>query len=284
MSQQPWGNQQQYPPQQQQWGPPPQQYGPPQTNGWSNPPQQQQGSWRGQAQPQQPQRSANDILMGGGGPAAWKFPEPGVRKVAKVAKPPTSRQETEFDVRNPGTPGPGKVYPSGDPIMMVMVEVATDERDYQTDPEDDGRRTFYIQGRRLRDAVRDAVRNAGANGLEVGGVLDVTLVSYDVPNERKSGCNWQITYTSAANAALGATPPQRPAQQQQPQQQWQQPTNPTQVAGPPPDWSTVQGQTPTATPTTTSSSNVGIDEAMTGGTSGWSDAQQAAYEAWQQGQ
>lgn len=310
MSQQPWGAPQygapgygqqnpqfQQPPQQQGWGQP-------QTNGWGNPPQQQR--------PQQPTRSANDVLMGGGGAPSWNFPEPGVRKVAKIVKPPTTRQETEYDQRNPHTPGKPKFFPSGDPIMMVMVEVQTDERDYATDQEDDGRRTFYIQGRRLRDAVRDAVRAGGADGLEVGGILDVALDSYDVPGDRKSGRNWTITYTSAANASLGGgmqiqqvAPPQQaygqPVQQHQqgfdasrlqptsanyPQQQWSDvprtydaPYNPPQTY--PTNPTEVQGPPPGW-----AQQPMDVDQSLTGGPSqqGFTPEQQAAWDAMGGGQ
>lgn len=195
---------QQYPAQQQPpWGQPPQSGNP-----WGPPPQQQQ--------PQRDTRSANDILMGGGGAPAWAFEAPGVRKVARITKPPQSKQEREYDPRNPGG-GKPKFFPSGDPIMGVTVEVQTNERD-PSDPDDDGKRTFYIEGKRLKEAVREAVRAAGANGLEVGGTLDVTLTHYDEPNDRKSGRNWQISYTLPGNNVL-MDQPQQGGFQQAPQQQ-----------------------------------------------------------------
>lgn len=143
---------------------------------------------------------ANAVLMGGASAPTWKFDAPGTRKVGTIAAPPVTRQEREYDPHNPGG-GQLKFFPSGDPIMGIVVEVQTDERDPSRDG-DDGRRTFYIEGKRLKDAVRTGVRNAGANGLEVGGVLDVTLTHYDVPNDRRSGRNWSVVYTPAGNAAL----------------------------------------------------------------------------------
>lgn len=143
---------------------------------------------------------ANALLMGGGGSPTWNFPDEGSRKVGTVAAPPQAKQEREYEQGNPGG-GKPKFFPSGDPIMGITVEVATDERD-PSRVDDDGKRTFYIEGKRLKDAVRDAVRKAGATGLEVGGRLDVTLTRYDTPGDRRSGRNWAIVYTPAGNAAL----------------------------------------------------------------------------------
>lgn len=143
---------------------------------------------------------ANAILMGGGGAPTWKFDHEGARGTGRIVAPPQVKQEREYDPNNPGGGNP-KFFPSGDPIMGIHVEVETGEHD-PSRVDDDGRRTFYIEGKRLKDAVRDAVRTAGANGLEVGGILDVTLTRYDVPGDRRSGRNWHIVYTPAGNAAL----------------------------------------------------------------------------------
>lgn len=141
----------------------------------------------------------NAALMGGGGGGpTWKFDSEGVRKQGTVTEAPQARQETEYDPNNPGGGAP-KFFPSGDPIMGVLVTVQTDEKE---DTDDDGKRTFYVEGKRLKDAVRSAVRAAGANGLEVGGKLDITLTHYDTPGDRRSGRNWTIVYTPAANTAL----------------------------------------------------------------------------------
>lgn len=162
---------------------------------------------------------ANAILMGGGGAPTWKFPEPGTHKRGTITGPPEARQEREYDPNNPGGGNP-KFFPSGDPIMGVIVEVQTDERDPSKEG-DDGRRTFYIEGKRLKDAVKAGVRAAGARGLEVGGALDVKLTHYDTPGDRRSGCNWQVVYTPAGNNALMTEEPaqQQPVQQAAPVQQ-----------------------------------------------------------------
>ena len=153
---------------------------------------------------------ANAILMGGGGSPAWKFDAPGVHKRATITAPPQAKQEREYDPSNPGGGAP-KVFPSGDPIMGVSVEVQTDERDPSRE-NDDGKRTFFIEGKRLKDAVRAGVKAAGAPGLEVGGILNVELTHYDTPGDRRSGCNWRVTYTPGGNSALMGEQPTAAAQ------------------------------------------------------------------------
>jgi hypothetical protein len=150
---------------------------------------------------QQPQTyDANAVLMGGGGPKGWKFENPGDSHAGTIAEPPKAVQERDYDPANPGG-GKGKVFPSGDPIMGVHVVVQTNERDPSIDG-DDGRRTFYIEGRYIKEAVREAVRNAGAPGLEVGGQIHVTFTHREDPMDKRSRKFWQVTYTPAGNAAL----------------------------------------------------------------------------------
>ena len=149
------------------------------------------------------QIDANQVLMGGGGTAAWKFsePNPGAPRTGTISSPPVARQEREYNKMNPSQPGDPKFYPSGDPIMGIVVEVQTGEQDHS---EDDGKRTFYIEGRYLKEAVREAVTKVGAPGLEVGGQLSVTFTHREDPNDKRSRKFWDITYTPAGNAALMA--------------------------------------------------------------------------------
>lgn len=145
---------------------------------------------------------ANDVLMGGGGAPAWKFEEPGTTHTGTISAPPQAKQEREYDRDNPGG-GDLKFFPSGDPIMGVVVEVQTEER---ADFEDDGKRTFYIEGRYLKEAVRNAVRAAGARGLEVGGQVTVTFTHREDPMDKRSRKYWNVVYTPAGNAALMGSP------------------------------------------------------------------------------
>jgi hypothetical protein len=147
--------------------------------------------------------NANDILMGGGGAPTAKFLHPGDTLVGRVAAPPQAYQEREYVKDKPGGGDP-KTYPSGDPIMAVYVDLATDLRDPSIE-DDDGTRRFYIEGRYLKADVRDAIRAAGAPGLEVGGTLTVTFTHREDPDDKRSRKFWRITYSPAGNAALMAS-------------------------------------------------------------------------------
>lgn len=147
--------------------------------------------------------TGNDVLMGGGGAPAAKFPNPGDTIRGRVAAPPQAYQERDYDPKNPGGGAP-KTYPSGDPIMAVYVDLATDLRDPSVQ-DDDGTRRLYIEGRYLKEDVRNAIRAAGASGLEVGGTLTVSFTHREDPMDRGSRKYWQVEYVPAGNAALMAS-------------------------------------------------------------------------------
>lgn len=144
---------------------------------------------------------ANDILMGGSHAPAWKFDQPGTTRTGVIASPPTARQERDYDANNPGG-GALKTFPSGDPIMGIVIDVATDER---LGGDDDGKRTFYVEGRYLKEAVRNGVRASGAQRLEVGGRLTVTFTHREDPQDKRSRKYWQVQYLPAAQTALDQT-------------------------------------------------------------------------------
>jgi hypothetical protein len=94
--------------------------------------------------------------------------------------------------------------------MQIVVQLQTEEHD-PADPDDDGIRGLYIKSGML-NAVREAVRKAGAKGLEVGGVLTVQYVG---DGERKNKAFdppklYTATYVppsaAAANEVLMANP------------------------------------------------------------------------------
>jgi len=163
---------------------------------------------------------ANSVLMGGGGAPTAKFANPGDSIRGRIIAPPTVYQEREYDPNNPGGGAP-KTYPSGDPIMSIYVDLATDLRDPSI-ADDDGTRRLYIEGRYLKGDIRDAVRTAGAPGLEPGGVLTVTFTHREDEYDKRSRKFWTAQYVPAGNAALmTAAAPAAVAQQQPPA--WAQP-------------------------------------------------------------
>lgn len=150
---------------------------------------------------------ANDILMGGGGAPTLKLDQLGVEVGGSIVTKPIARQETEFGTNKP------KTFPSGDPIMGILVDVQTSLRDASIE-DDSGVRRLYVEGKRLKEAVRDAVRNSGAPGLEVGGQLYVAWTGTGTPaSAGVSGPKlYQARYIPAATAVLGVQQP-APAQQ-----------------------------------------------------------------------
>lgn len=164
---------------------------------------------------------ADQFLMGGGVTSA-KFENIGASITGTITDPP--------EVRNRTDPKSGEVdtWKDGSPKKQLVITLQTSLRE---DADDDGLRKVYVKGKSMTDAVRDAVRKAGAKGLEVGGRLQVSYVGDgEVPGR---GLNPPKLYlaqyarpaTQEANAFLGLTqaPPLAPPPiasngfQQQPQ-------------------------------------------------------------------
>jgi len=149
---------------------------------------------------------ANDVLMGGGGFPSAKFDQLRVWVGGTIVAKPTTRQETEYKT---GVP---KTYPkSGDPIYGLVVDVQTDQR---TDNDDDGVRRIYVEGKRMKDAVRDAVIASGAPGLETRGQLFVAWIGEEQGQGATPAKVYEARYyppatavPSASNGSTGAAAP-----------------------------------------------------------------------------
>jgi hypothetical protein len=144
---------------------------------------------------------ANSFLMGGGGAPTAKFPQPGVTVGGRITETP--KVEQQRDIQS----GEAKFWNDGNPMMQLVVTVQTDQRDPSIE-DDDGRRRIFIKGQ-MKNAVADAVRQAGAKGLEVGGTLHVR---YTHDGEQKNRGfsppkQYAAKYTAAAQNELGATTP-----------------------------------------------------------------------------
>lgn len=151
--------------------------------------------------------SAQDFLMGSGSKTA-SFPTVGTSVSGQIVAEPTVTQQTEF--------GTGRLltWDDGSARLQLVVKIQTDERN-PADLEDDGVRAIYVKGKSLTNAVRDAVRQAGAKGLEVGGTLTVTYVG-DGKAERGNPpklytAAYQRPATNAATDFLNADAPVSPA-------------------------------------------------------------------------
>lgn len=206
--------------------------------------------------PSQTLPDANDVLMGGGGAPTAKFTQPGDTIGGRIVTPPKSYQEREFDRNNPGKGAP-KFYPSGDPIMSITVDVRTNLRDHNIDG-DDGVRRIYVEGKRLKAAVRQAVIDAGSQKLEVGGELHVTFTGLGQAETAGISAPKEYTarYVPAAQAAvMGSQPPaQQPVQQ----------VDSFQTPGPAPAWADQPQQTQQAAQQTPATSQPAAAAAQTG--------------------
>lgn len=177
-----------------------------------------------------PTTDVNSILMGGGGAPAFKFSQPGDEVSGRIVHISEPYQEREYDPANPGGGAP-KFFPkSGKPIMTFNLDLATNLRDPSIE-DDDGTRRIYMDGARIKNAVRDAIRAAGASSLAVGATLTIRYDSDKVPGDRRSGKNYKVTYVpgSAADNVLQQPDPEaQPAQQPAAQQPQTAPGQPTQ--------------------------------------------------------
>lgn len=139
--------------------------------------------------------SANDFLMADGLPSA-QFPAPGTTVSGRVVRIGEPVQQRDMKDNQP------KTWDDGQPMMMLPVDVATEQRD-PTVPDDDGVRRIYIRGQMLK-SIRTAVRAAGAKGLELGGVLSVTYVRDGVSKQRGFNPPKEYAATYIPPAAVSA--------------------------------------------------------------------------------
>jgi hypothetical protein len=178
-----WGQ----PPAQQNWGPPVQ---PPQQQGWGQPPQQNWGQPPAPQQPAAPAPPSADDFMSGGHRSA-KFETFGQVIGGEIIEAPKVEQQTDPKTRAP------QFYPSGDPKWLLLVAIQAQP----SDADDDGIRTLYVKSD-LKRAVQEAVRRAGAERLEVGGVLEARYVR-DEPNSSGAGLPkkcYEARYTPPAGS------------------------------------------------------------------------------------
>ena len=160
--------------------------------------------------------SAEQFLMGGGIKSA-KFENVNDQIVGTIHEQPEVRQQTDLDSGKP------KYWDDGRPMMQLVVTLQTDLRE---DAEDDGLRRIYVKGKSLTEGVREAVRKAGAKGLEVGGRLRVVYVADG--EVKKRGFNPPKLYLAeyarpAAQEANGFLGLGQGGGQPQPQQSYAEP-------------------------------------------------------------
>ena len=148
-----------------------------------------------------------------------------------------ARQQTEYGSGRPLT------WDDGSPRMQLPVTVQTTLRD-PSDPNDDGKRTFYVKGE-MKRAIGLALKAANAK-MAVGGVLTLTYVG-DEPTKGFPKKLYQAAYQppspdagffspehGAGASPTVAQPVQTYAHQVTPQPVYQQPAAPVQAPAPAP--------------------------------------------------
>lgn len=125
---------------------------------------------------------------------SWKFANPGDTHTGTITEVSDARQATEFGSNEPAYWDREKTRPK----MQVAVTLDTTERDPQ-DANDTGKRTLWVveDGRSgsILSAIRQAVHQAGAGTIDIGGQLTVTFSGFD-PNS-KNPANPRKVYTAA---------------------------------------------------------------------------------------
>lgn len=113
---------------------------------------------------------------------SWKFTNPGDTHTGTITEVSDARQATEYGSNELAYWDKERTRPK----MQVAVTLDTTERDPQ-DANDTGKRTLWVveDGRSgsILSAIRQAVHQAGADTIDIGGQLTVTFSGFD-PNSK----------------------------------------------------------------------------------------------------
>lgn len=125
---------------------------------------------------------------------SWKFTNPGDTHTGTITEVSDARQATEYGSNELAYWDKERTRPK----MQVAVTLDTAERDPQ-DASDTGKRTLWVveDGRSgsILSAIRQAVHQAGAGTIDIGGQLTVTFSGFD-PNS-KNPQNPRKIYTAS---------------------------------------------------------------------------------------
>lgn len=148
-----------------------------------------------------------------------KFEQPGAAVGGTILEIGEAVQAKEFNSGKPAT------WPDGSPKMQVRITLSTQERDPQ-DPTDEGKRNLWVSesGKKggMLAAIRDAVKEAGADTIRPGGILQMAMIGFDP--ESKNPQNPRKLYQARyqAPAPAGGMFGGADQQQQAPAAQYQQ--------------------------------------------------------------
>ncbi|MBU3749823.1 MAG: hypothetical protein FGM52_05130 [Mycobacterium sp.] len=99
----------------------------------------------------------------------FKFNNPGDSISGVIVEEPTTMPLTAFKSTEP------KIGPDGKPVMQVLIVVASEQCQNE---HHDGRWRVFIDKPLMKDAVRQAVRTAGAPTLELGGEVTISFTGW----------------------------------------------------------------------------------------------------------
>lgn len=125
----------------------------------------------------------------GSAPKSFPFDNPGDTCTGVIITEPEEVDQTDQDTAEV------KRWANGQAKKVWKIRLLTELRN-PDDPFDEGERTLWVKWKSL-DAIRNAVRAAGAKDLEVGGILALRLTGFGVAEKR--GYNppkeWAAKYT-----------------------------------------------------------------------------------------
>lgn len=173
------------------------------------------------AQANQPQGNYNPTtttlptlaqVMAGGTPSFFQREDPIGTSVTGIVESIEAQQQRDMDTQEP------KYFDNGQPMMQVVIHIATTLRD-ATIPGDDGVRAVYVKGKNLA-TLRQASRMVGRDFPHVG---DGFTATYTANGEaKKRGWNPPKLYSyeivpnqNQVAQAMNAAEPQPQAQPQQ---------------------------------------------------------------------
>lgn len=150
-------------------------------------------------------RNAHDLLMSGGkAPKGFDFGDRAGRELGgKVVAGPTKYHAREYNRLNPGQ-GALKYWDDGSPVEGLSIDCQTPMRE---GPNDDGVRRFYIEKPRMRQAIADAIRNAGSEQLEIDAHLYVTWTGDEMGQGAQPAKTYTARYVPPGQAALSGPAP-----------------------------------------------------------------------------
>lgn len=160
-------------------------------------------------------------VMAGGTPSFFQREDPIGASVTGIVESIEAQQQRDMDTQEP------KYFDNGQPMMQVVIHIATTLRD-ATIPGDDGVRAVYVKGKNLA-TLRQASRMVSRDFPHVG---DGFTATYTANGEaKKRGWNPPKLYSfeivpnqTQVAQAMNMAEPQAQIQPQQPAPAMQQPT------------------------------------------------------------